>query len=97
MKSHASSFAARVIPLSIALSLTVFAASNAMASTYSQDGLPHRVKVPDGHRVAIQTVGVGEITYECRVKKDVADQFEWTFVGRDAALNDRSGMKIGRY
>ena len=97
MKPHAPSFVARVTPLSIVLSLTLLAACTSMASTYSQDSLPDSVKVPAGHRVAMQTVGVGEITYECRVKKDVADQFEWTFIGPDAALNDRSGMKVGKY
>ena len=56
-----------------------------------------RSKVPAGNKVAMETVGVGEITYECRDKKDAAGQFEWVFVGPDAALNDRSGKKVGRY
>ncbi|MBY4948055.1 DUF3455 domain-containing protein [Cupriavidus respiraculi] len=55
------------------------------------------VKVPDGHRVAMQTVGVGEILYECRPRKDMADQFEWAFVGPDAVLSDRAGKPVGRY
>lgn len=55
------------------------------------------VKVPDGHRVTMQTVGTGEILYECREKKDVAGQFEWTFVGPDAVLTDRSGSAVGKY
>lgn len=55
------------------------------------------VKVPDGHRATMQTVGKGEILYECREKKDTAGQFEWTFVGPDAVLSDRSGTAVGKY
>lgn len=68
-----------------------------MAPMYDQSALPDAVKVPAGHKVAMETVGVGEITYECRDKKDAAGQYEWVFVGPDAALNDRSGKKIGKY
>ena len=65
--------------------------------TYSQAGLPATVQVPAGHKVAMETVGVGQITYECRTKKDMAGQFEWVFVGPDAKLMDRSGKQVGRY
>ena len=68
-----------------------------MAAMYDQSALPDAVKVPAGNKVAMETVGVGQITYECRDKKDAAGQFEWVFVGPDAALNDRSGKKIGKY
>ncbi len=64
---------------------------------FSQASLPDAVKVPAGHAVALETVGAGDITYECRAKKDMAGQFEWVFVGPDAALNDRSGKRLGRY
>lgn len=90
-------FAPRIAPLSVVLSAVVLAACAPMATMYSQDALPESVKVPSGHKVAMQTVGVGDIAYECRVKKDMAGQFEWSFVGPDAVLNDRSGMKIGKY
>jgi len=64
---------------------------------YSQDALPPTVQVPAGNSVAMQTVGAGDITYECRVKKDMAGQFEWVFVGPDAVLSDRSGKAVGKY
>ncbi|MFC7298802.1 DUF3455 domain-containing protein [Herminiimonas aquatilis] len=64
---------------------------------YSQDSLPPTVQVPAGNSVAMQTVGAGDITYECRVKKDMAGQFEWVFVGPDAVLSDRSGKAVGKY
>jgi Protein of unknown function (DUF3455) len=71
-----------------------------MAPAFSQDTLPDAVKVPTGHRVAMETVGVGSITYECRAKPGaagMADSFEWVFVGPKAALNDRSGKTVGSY
>jgi hypothetical protein len=72
-------------------------AAGASAQAFDQSALPDAVKVPAGNKVAMETVGVGEITYECRDKKDAAGQFEWVFVGPDAALNDRSGKKVGKY
>lgn len=68
-----------------------------MMSTYSQDALPDAIKVPSGNKVALETVGVGEITYECRDKANAAGQAEWVFVGPKAALNDRSGKQLGSY
>jgi hypothetical protein len=67
------------------------------AATFSQINLPTSVQVPAGHQVALETVGKGDITYECRAKKDMAGQFEWVFVGPAAKLMDRSGKTIGRY
>ncbi|GLK87338.1 DUF3455 domain-containing protein [Pseudomonas turukhanskensis] len=59
--------------------------------------LPESVKVPDGHKVTLETVGKGEITYECRDKADAAGQTEWFFVGPKAVLSDRSGKQVGTY
>jgi hypothetical protein len=64
---------------------------------YSQAGLPDAVKVPAGHVVAMETVGAGDITYECRAKAGMPGQFEWVFVGPDAKLMDRSGKQVGTY
>jgi Protein of unknown function (DUF3455) len=64
---------------------------------YSQAALPAAVRVPEGHRVALETVGAGDITYECREKANAAGQFEWVFAGPAATLNDRQGRSIGRY
>ena len=68
-----------------------------MMPTYSQSALPASVQVPAGNKVAWETVGVGEITYQCSAKKDMAGQYEWVFVGPDAKLNDRSGKQVGKY
>jgi len=67
------------------------------ASVHAANPVPDSIKVPDGHKVALETTGVGEITYECRDKADMPGQTEWTFVGPKAVLNDRSGKAIGDY
>ena len=64
---------------------------------YDQAMLPAGVQVPAGHRVAMETVGAGDITYECRAKAGAAGEHEWFFVGPDARLMDRAGRQIGRY
>lgn len=86
------------------LSLLAIAVLSACAATgpgtmapFSQASLPAAVQVPAGHRVALETSAAGDITYQCRAKKDMAGQFEWVFVGPDAALKDRSGQRVGKY
>lgn len=69
----------------------------AAPAAFAQSGLPDSIKVPAGHKVALETTGVGEITYECRDKPNAAGQTEWTFVGPKAVLNDRSGKPVGTY
>lgn len=69
----------------------------AMSRPYDQAMLPAAVQVPAGHRVALETVGAGDITYECRVKANAAGGHEWFFVGPDARLMDRMGRQVGRY
>lgn len=64
---------------------------------YSQDSLPDTMKVPAGHRVAMETVGVGQITWECRADKEMAGKYVWTFAGPDAKLIDQSGKQVGTY
>ncbi len=85
--------------IATALAMTACASSmrSPSATMYSQAGLPDAVKVPTGHRVAMETVGAGDITYECRAKQNMAGQFEWTFVGPDAKLMDRAGQEVGKY
>jgi hypothetical protein len=43
------------------------------------------------------TTGVGEITYECREKKDMAGQHEWAFVGPVATLYGADRKPVGKY
>lgn len=73
------------------------ASSNMKMMASDQSMLPDTLKVPAGHKVALETVGKGLITYECRAKKDMAGQFEWVFAGPDAQLMDRGGKQVGKY
>jgi hypothetical protein len=82
----------------VALLSCVVAATVACTTTpYSQTALPSAVQVPAGNKVVMETVGTGDITYECKAKKDAAGQFEWVFGGPDAVLWDRSGKAVGKY
>jgi hypothetical protein len=67
------------------------------ASTYSQASLPAAVQVPAGHKVAMETVATGELTYECRDKAAMPGTTEWFFVGPKATLADRAGKPVGTY
>lgn len=66
-------------------------------SAYSQASLPAAVQVPEGNKVAWETVGSGDITYECKDKANAAGQTEWVFAGPEAVLKDREGKSVGRY
>jgi hypothetical protein len=66
-------------------------------SAFAQADLPDTIKVPAGHKISMETTGVGEITYECRAKAANPSETEWVFVGPKAVLNDRSGKQVGTY
>ena len=84
-----------------ALAVAALSACSSMGGSpmpmFSQATLPAPVQVPAGHKVALETVGVGEITYECRAKAAQAGAFEWVFVGPKAVLNGRDGQAVGSY
>src|SRR5437867_1953012 len=80
MLSRTTTASASVASVASVLALSLLAACGSMQPTYSQAMLPAAVRVPAGNEVAMETVGVGEITYQCSPKKDMAGQFEWSFV-----------------
>ena len=86
-----------VILLALGLAACASGVGTPSHQMFSQAALPATVQVPAGHRVAMETVGVGQITYECRAKQGVAGQFDWVFAGPDARLLDRRGRQVGRY
>ncbi|MDO9402481.1 MAG: DUF3455 domain-containing protein [Polaromonas sp.] len=67
------------------------------APAFSQASLPDTIKVPTGNKVAWETVGKGDITYECRDKAGMPGATEWVFVGPNAVLLDRAGKQVGKY
>ena len=88
---------ATTLTTALTTALLTACGSMSMSPPYSQAALPASVQVPAGHAVAWETVGVGSITYQCDAKRDMANQFEWRFVGPDAKLNDRQGKQVGKY
>ena len=66
-------------PLMIATlaAMTALSGCAMYTKTVRNSDLPEAVRVPDGQRQTLYTVGAGEITYECREKKDAAGSFEW--------------------
>jgi hypothetical protein len=83
--------------LRLSLLPLVLLAGCASMKPFDQAALPAPVQVPAGHKVAMETVGTGEITYECRARANMPGQHEWVFVGPDAKLLDRGGKQVGRY
>ncbi len=64
----------------------------------SAPDVPTAIAVPAGNKVSMRTVGVGELTYECREKQGSAGTFEWTFVAPTATLWDTNRIKaVGKY
>jgi hypothetical protein len=86
-----------ILAASAILLVTACASGPTMTRSYDQSALPGPVQVPSGHKVAMETVGIGEIAYECRAKAATAGEFEWVFVGPDARLMNRSGRQVGKY
>ncbi|MGP9767785.1 DUF3455 domain-containing protein [Halomonas sp. AOP13-D3-9] len=59
------------------------------------DMTPADVQVPDGNKIALETVGVGAITYMCEMNDE--DTMAWVFKGPHAALNGSDGSQVGSY
>ncbi|HEY5799275.1 MAG TPA: DUF3455 domain-containing protein [Burkholderiaceae bacterium] len=74
----------------IAASLLVLFAAPAFAADAS-------IAVPAGHTVAMTALGAGDLTYECRAKANMADAYEWAFVGPTAVLYDKNRSAVGKY
>jgi hypothetical protein len=86
-----------IVSLAALLGACASGSGGMQAKAFDQTALPAAVQVPAGHKVALETVGIGQITYECRAKAAAVDQYEWVFVGPDAKLLDRSGKEVGKY
>lgn len=71
--------------------------SKPMMSKVDNATLPEAVRAPAGTKQTMWTVGRGELTYECREKKDMAGQFEWAFAGPVATLYSADQKAVGKY
>ena len=72
-------------------------ASSPMMMKIDNATLPEAVRAPAGQMVMMAATGVGELTYECREKKDMAGQHEWAFVGPVATLYSADRKVVGKY
>ena len=71
---------------------------SSMPTMSSAPDVPAAIAVPAGNKMSMRTVGVGELTYECREKQGAAGTFEWTFVAPTATLWDANRTKaVGKY
>jgi len=86
-----------IILAASAVSLLPACMQTPMRSNYSQAMLPDPVKVPAGHRAAMEATGKGQLTYECREKTAMPGTYEWVFVGPNAILTNRAGTRVGTY
>ncbi len=97
MKTTPTSIAARLSLIAAAGLLGACTSMGPAPMAVSQSSLPDPIKVPPGNRLAWETTGSGEITYECRDKANAPGQTEWVFVGPKAVLTDRAGKAVGSY
>lgn len=68
-----------------------------MTKPVDNAALPEAVRAPAGLKQTMATTGVGEITYECREKKDMAGAHEWAFVAPVATLYSMDRKTVGKY
>ena len=87
----------RPLTLTLTLGLAALTGCGMQATMVRNADLPEAVRVPAGQTQSGYTKAVGELTYECRNKKDSTDAFEWAFVGPVATLSSVSGDVVGKY
>ena len=87
-----------LVLLPAVVALAACAANPMMAmSQVDNAALPEAVRAPAGTMQTMFTIGTGELTYECREKKDMAGMFEWGVVGPVATLKTKAGEVVGKY
>ncbi len=63
----------------------------------ADDRVPAAIAAPTGAKLAMTLKGSGLQNYECRPKAGVAGGFDWTLLGPEAALRDKSDALVGRH
>jgi hypothetical protein len=82
-----------------AVSVAGFAVAgcSGMGSMTNSGGVPAAIAVPAGNNLAVTLKGSGLQNYECRAKAGSAGGYDWTLVGPEAALRDKSDALVGRH
>ncbi len=76
---------------------TVLLSACATSTMIATPDAPAAVTAPAGNKVVMKTVGMGDLTYECRAKAGTTDAFEWVFAGPNAVLYDMNKVAVGKY
>src|SRR6266436_2296608 len=58
---------------------------------------PEILRVPDGQRVLLKTLGKGVQIYECKATAADPGKFDWSFKAPEADLKNKHGKKIGKH
>lgn len=83
--------------LAVGALTTLLAACSTQTGMMQAPDAPATVAAPAGNKPVMSTVGVGELTYECRAKANTAGAFEWVFVAPTAVLYDANRTALGKY
>jgi hypothetical protein len=86
-----------VLLLSCTAALLAACAATPAPMMVDNAALPEPVRVPAGQKQRMSTSATGEITYECREKKDMAGAYEWAFVAPVATLYGSGKQVVGKY
>jgi hypothetical protein len=93
-------------PRTIALAVATLPYLLAACSTPTTPGAPRpsdfpdvpaAIAVPSGNTLALTLKGSGLQNYECRAKSGAAGGYDWTLIGPEAALRDKSDALVGRH
>jgi hypothetical protein len=85
------------LALCAACAVAACAASPPPAQAVNNAALPEAVRAPAQARFLMLTTGVGELTYECRLRTDDASQHAWAFVSPVATLYGPGRKVVGKY
>ena len=78
-------------------SLLLVASCSSLETSAPAVDVPAKLSPGTNESLAMIVPAKGVQIYECRAKKDQADQYEWAFVAPEADLFDARGGKIGRH
>jgi Protein of unknown function (DUF3455) len=77
--------------------LLFMVACGSMQTPTSVVDVPAKLRPSAGESLALIVPAKGVQIYECRAKKEQAEQYEWAFVAPEADLFDVRGAKIGKH
>ena len=78
-------------------SLLLLASCASLETPTAAVDVPARLRPSANESLAVIVPAKGVQIYECRARKDQADQYEWVFVAPEADLFDARGSRIGRH